>query len=48
MGRSVTARVDGVERRGVAAGLNEEGHLLLRDEHGGVLALSSAEQVRPE
>jgi BirA family biotin operon repressor/biotin-[acetyl-CoA-carboxylase] ligase len=46
LGRALTALVDGREVRGVAAGLNAEGHLLLREEHGGVLALSSAEQVR--
>jgi BirA family biotin operon repressor/biotin-[acetyl-CoA-carboxylase] ligase len=47
MGKRLTARVDGREVRGTATGLNAEGHLLVRDEQGAVLALSSAEQVRP-
>jgi len=47
IGRAVTARVDGREVRGRATGLNAEGHLLLLHEDGAVIALSSAEQVRP-
>jgi BirA family biotin operon repressor/biotin-[acetyl-CoA-carboxylase] ligase len=47
MGKALTALVDGREVRGVAAGLNDEGHLLVRDERGVEMALSSAEQVRP-
>ena len=46
VGRPLTARVEGREVRGVATGLNAEGHLLVRDEQGVVLTLSSAEQVR--
>jgi len=42
------AQVDGREVRGVATGLNGEGHLLIRDELGALVALSSAEQVRPQ
>jgi BirA family biotin operon repressor/biotin-[acetyl-CoA-carboxylase] ligase len=46
MGRPLVAQVDGRELRGVATGLNAEGHLLIRDEQGTIVALSSAEQVR--
>jgi BirA family biotin operon repressor/biotin-[acetyl-CoA-carboxylase] ligase len=46
MGKPLAAKVDGRELRGVATGLNAEGHLLIRDEQGAVVALSSAEQVR--
>jgi BirA family biotin operon repressor/biotin-[acetyl-CoA-carboxylase] ligase len=47
MNKPLVARVDGREVRGLATGLNAEGHLLIRDEQGAVVALSSAEQVRP-
>jgi BirA family biotin operon repressor/biotin-[acetyl-CoA-carboxylase] ligase len=46
LGRPLSAIVDGRELRGIASGLNAEGHLLLRDEQGGAFELSSAEQVR--
>lgn len=46
VGRAVRAQVEGREIRGVATGLNAEGHLLVRDERGLEIALSSAEQVR--
>lgn len=47
IGKTLTARMDGQEVRGTATGLNHDGHLLVRDERGMVLTLSSAEQVRP-
>lgn len=47
LGKVLTARVDGREVRGMATGLDDEGHLLVRDEQGVILTLSSAEQVRP-
>jgi BirA family biotin operon repressor/biotin-[acetyl-CoA-carboxylase] ligase len=46
MGKELTALVEGREVRGVATGLNEEGHLLIREERGAERVLSSAEQVR--
>lgn len=47
LGRTLTAQVDGGEVLGVATGLDREGHLILRTAQGGVITLSSAEQVRP-
>lgn len=47
LGKRVTARVEGRNVEGIATGLNDEGHLVIQDDHGGVLTLSSAEQVRP-
>jgi BirA family biotin operon repressor/biotin-[acetyl-CoA-carboxylase] ligase len=47
LGRPVTARVNGVEVRGTAVALNDEGHLVLRQGDGAELTLTSAEQVRP-
>ena len=47
VGKMLTARVEGREVRGLATGLDREGHLVVRDEQGVILTLSSAEQVRP-
>ncbi len=47
VGKMLTARVEGREVRGLATGLDREGHLVVRDDLGVVLTLSSAEQVRP-
>ncbi len=45
-GKKITARMEGRQVEGIAAGLNSEGHLLLQQSDGSILTLSSAEQVR--
>lgn len=47
IGRAVTARMDGQQVRGIASSLNEEGHLVLLQDDGRTVTLTSAEQVRP-
>jgi len=47
LGKPIRALIDGREVTGQAAALNEEGHLLMQRADGSILALTSAEQVRP-
>jgi BirA family biotin operon repressor/biotin-[acetyl-CoA-carboxylase] ligase len=47
LGQRVSARQSGDWIEGIATDLDDEGHLLLRDDAGNLLTLTSAEQVRP-
>ena len=47
IGRAVTARMDGRQVQGVASSLNAEGHLVLIQDDGRAVTLTSAEHVRP-
>jgi len=47
LGKPIRALIDGREVTGQASALNEEGHLLMQRADGSLLALTSAEQVRP-
>jgi BirA family transcriptional regulator, biotin operon repressor / biotin---[acetyl-CoA-carboxylase] ligase len=47
LGRHIMARMNSVWVQGKAVDLDDEGHLQVRQEDGGLLTLASADQVRP-